>query len=57
MIDENLILHFIRNMNALEQDHAPRYDVRGRGDNYSVWDTYLCKRCPTWSTPRMSRTT
>jgi hypothetical protein len=41
MTDENLILHFIRSMNALEQDHAPRYDVRGRGDNYSVWDTYL----------------
>jgi hypothetical protein len=39
--DENLILHFIRNMNALEQTHEPRYDVRGQGDHYAVWDNYL----------------
>jgi hypothetical protein len=39
--DENLILHFIRNMNAIEQKHEPRYDVRGRGEHYLVWDNYL----------------
>jgi hypothetical protein len=43
MTDENLILHFIRSMNALEQKHEPRYDVRGRGEHYEVWDTYLLR--------------
>jgi hypothetical protein len=41
LTDESMILHFIRNMNALETDHEDRYDVRGHGDSYTVWDNYL----------------
>lgn len=45
-MNEESILHFIRSMNAVEDDtyatkRGERYQVRGNSGHYEVWDNYL----------------
>jgi hypothetical protein len=43
-VTDESILHFIRSMTATEQRNISRplrYEVRGQGEHYRVWDHYL----------------
>jgi hypothetical protein len=48
MMNEESLLDFIRNMRSFDIDTGDRYEVRGSGETYEVWDNYLLTSVPDY---------